>query len=341
MSRDLSDPAYGPHAMQVLLDEVLAALPGEVRVVRDHPEVSVDDNYTRLGYPPDAITRDARYTRYTTPGRMLRSHTTAMVPPALRLLSRDDWADVTLACAGMVFRRDVIDRVHSGTPHQLDLWRITRTRHDLLSWVDTVLGAAVPGLEYRTVPATHPYTTSGIQVDVRVDGQWLEVGEGGAAAAAVLRGAWLPENAHGLAFGLGLDRLLMLRKGVPDIRLLSSTEPRVAAQMLDLAPYRAVSRHPAVVRDVSVAVDPGHDGETLGDVVRAAAGDLVEEVTVLSRTPVAELPAVAVARLGAKTGQQNVLLRLLLRHPTRTLTDAEANRARDAVYAAIVERSSH
>ena len=82
MPRDLSDPTYGPHAMQLLVDDVLAALPGEPRVLRDHPEVSVDDNYTALGYPPDAVTRDARYTRYTGENRMLRSHTTAMVPPA-------------------------------------------------------------------------------------------------------------------------------------------------------------------------------------------------------------------------------------------------------------------
>ncbi|GAA0206937.1 hypothetical protein GCM10010492_00420 [Saccharothrix mutabilis subsp. mutabilis] len=338
MPRDLSDPAQGPHAMQVLLDQILAALRGpEVRLIRENPEVAVEDNYENLGYPPDAITRDARYTRYTAPGRMLRSHTSAMVPPALRVLGTQEWDDVVLACAGMVYRRDTVDRVHSGTPHQLDLWRISRHRADLDELIEVVIGAALPGMRYRTVPAEHPYTTAGRQIDVLVDGSWLEVGECGLAARHVLSRAWLPEEAHGLAMGLGLDRLLMLRKGVPDIRLLSATEPRVASQMLDLTPYRPVSKHPPITRDVSVAVAAEQDGETIGDVVRSVLGDLVEEVVVLSETPVASLPPVAVARLGASVGQKNVLLRLVLRHLTRTLTDEEANAARDAVHAAVHE----
>ncbi|MEU4742632.1 hypothetical protein AB0G02_19510 [Actinosynnema sp. NPDC023658] len=338
MPRDLSDPTYGPHAVQLLVDEILAALPGEPRVLRDPPEVSVDDNYTALGYPPDAITRDARYTRYTGENRMLRSHTTAMVPPALRLLgTRNDWDDVLLAAVGMVYRRDAVDRVHSGTPHQIDLWRISHHRADLDELIDAVVTTAVPGLRYRTTPATHPYTTEGRQVDVLVDGEWLEVAECGLAARHVLRRAWLPDHVHGLALGAGLDRLLMLRKGVPDIRLLSSDDPRVAGQMLDLSPYRPVSKHPPITRDISVAVDSGADSETIGDVVRHVVGDLVEEVAVVSETPVAGLPAAAVDRLGARAGQKNVLLRLVLRHPTRTLTDDEANAARDAAYAAVHE----
>ncbi|MEU5694977.1 hypothetical protein [Actinosynnema sp. NPDC020468] len=340
MNRDLSDPAYGPHALQVLLSDVLDALPGDVRVLRDHPDVSIDDNYTNLGYPPDSVTRNARYTRYTTPGRMLRSHTTAMIPPALRLLGvTDDWDDVLLACVGAVYRRDQVDRVHSGTPHQLDLWRISHSRRSLAELVDVVVTTALPGVRYRTTPAVHPYTTEGVQVDVLVDGEWLEIAEGGLAARHVLDRAWLPSTAHGLALGLGLDRLLMVRKGVPDIRLLSSSEPRVAEQMLDLSPYRVVSRHPAVARDISVAVDPAHDVETLGDLLRDAVGDLVEEVVVLDETPVSALPAAAVTRLGAAPGHKNVLLRLVLRHPTRTLTDEEANTARDAAYAAVHEGS--
>jgi phenylalanyl-tRNA synthetase alpha chain len=338
MPRDLSDATYGPHAMQLLVDRITAALPGELRVLRDHPEVSVDDNYTALGYPPDAITRDARYTRYTGENRMLRSHTTAMVPPALRLLgAQEDWDDVTLACVGMVYRRDAVDRVHSGTPHQLDVWRISHHRADLDELIDTVITAAVPGLRYRTTPASHPYTSAGRQVDVLVDGEWLEVAECGLAARHVLRRAWLPDDVHGLALGLGLDRLLMLRKGVPDIRLLSSDDPRVAAQMLDLTPYRAVSKHPAITRDISVAVDPDADAETIGDVVRTVIGHLVEEVVVVSETPARDLPAAAVARLGARPEQKNVLLRLVLRELTRTLTDDEANAARDAAYAAVHE----
>jgi phenylalanyl-tRNA synthetase alpha chain len=140
--------------------------------------------------------------------------------------------------------------------------------------------------------------------------------------------------------GLGLDRLLMLAKGIEDIRLIRSEDPRVASQMLDLSPYRPVSRHPAVRRDLSVAVGEWSVAEELGDRVREAlgarAGD-VESVDVLSETWAAALPAAARERLGMRRDQKNVLVRITLRAVGRTLTDDEANRLRDEVYAALHE----
>lgn len=339
LPRDLSDPAQGEHAVQLIVDDVLAATrtTADLRVVREDPVTTIADNYTNLGYPPDAITRDARYTRYVDAERVLRSHASAMVPLSLRRLAAegDTWDDVLLACVGAVYRRDAVDRLHTGTPHQLDLWRISRTPRDLDDLVVTAIRAALPDVTLRLVPATHPYTENGSQVDVLLDGRWLEVAECGVAARRVLDGAGLPTTVTGIALGLGLDRLLMLRKGITDIRLLSATDPRIAAQMLDLTPYRQVSRHPPVVRDLSVAVDGQADDETLGDQVRTAIGDLAEEIQVLSETPIEELPPSAAARLGALPGQKNVLLRIVLRDLSRTLSDDEANRARDAVHEAV------
>jgi len=77
-------------------------------------------------------------------------------------------------------------------------------------------------------------------------------------------------------------------KGIPDIRLLRSADPRVACQMLDLASYQPVSPMPAITRDLSVAVSADVDEETLGDRLRDALGAdaaCVEEVRVLSPTP--------------------------------------------------------
>ena len=142
--------------------------------------------------------------------------------------------------------------------------------------------------------------------------------------------------------GLGLDRLLMIAKGIDDIRLIRSEDPRVADQMLDLAPYRPVSRHPPVRRDLSVAVGEWSVAEELGDRVREALGDRaedVEAVEVLSETWAAALPAQARERLGMGPDQKNLVVRITLRAVGRTLTDAEANRLRDAVYAAIHEGS--
>jgi len=142
----------------------------------------------------------------------------------------------------------------------------------------------------------------------------------------------------GLALGLGLDRLLMLAKGLPDVRLLRSADPRVAGQLQDLSVYRAVSAMPPITRDLSVAVGAGDDEETLGDRVRDALGaeaGCVEEVRVLSATACRDLPAAALARLGAAPEQKNLLVRVVLRDLERTLTNADANALRDRIYRAL------
>jgi phenylalanyl-tRNA synthetase alpha chain len=305
----------------------------------------VRDNYDRLHYPPDGVARDARYTRYLGPGTLLRTHTTAMLPGALRLLAASRVEDLLLVCPGLVYRRDCIDRLHTGEPHQMDLWRLwsgaPATVDDLERMTEAVIAASLPEAEdWRTTPAVHPYTEAGRQIDVRMGDAWIEIGECGLASPEVLTEAGLAPEVTGLAMGLGLDRLLMVRKGIDDIRLLRAEDPRIRGQLQDLAPYRPVSRQPPVTRDMSIAVDAGVDAEGLGDRVRVLLGDdspCVEELAVRSRTPYAELPAAARARMGMLPSQDNVLLRLVLRHPDRTLTRAEANALRDRVYLGLHE----
>ena len=331
--RDLTDPSQGPHAMQLLLEHIHAAMPVPVRVHRAPPIVSIADNYDRLGYPPDGAARDARYTRYVCDTALLRTQTSAMVPPLLATVD----GDVVLSCPGLVYRRDVIDRLHVGEPHQVDLWRVAQTplgERDLDEMIAAVVGAALPGARWRARPAIHPYTRCGRQIDVEYAGEWIEIGECGLAALVE----------HGLAMGLGLDRLLMLRKGIDDIRLLRATDPRIAEQMLDLAPYRPVSAMPPVRRDLSIAVDNPLDAEQLGDVIRAELGDradLLEAVELLSSTPAPLLPPAAVARLGITPHQHNLLVRVTLRALDRTLTHDECNALRDDIYAALHRGTVH
>ena len=347
--RDLSDPGEGPHAIQILTGRAVEALSRawscEVRWCPGPKVVPVADNYDRLGYAADAITREARYTRYVSTQEMLRSHSSAMVPPALRQLAQDQLArdpgdDVLLVCPGMVYRRDAIDWQHSGTPHQLDLWRITRqamTDADMDEMISCLLAALVPDLPYRQQARSHPYTRHGRQVDVRHEGRWVEVWECGRAHPDVLAAAGLAGHS-GLALGMGLDRVLMLIKGIPDIRLLRSADSRIADQMRDLARYRPVSSMPPITRDLSVAVNADEDEETLGDRVRDALGDdapCVEEVRVLSATACDQLPAAAARRLGAQPGQKNLLVRVVLRDLEKTLTNEAANSLRDRIYLAI------
>ncbi len=344
--RDLTDPEAGPHAIQLLVDLAVDALASvwkcQVRVERGPRVVPLTDNYDRLRYPAAAVTRDARYTRYVDENHVLRSHATAMVPPALVRLAADPADDVLLVCPGITYRRDAIDRLHTGTPHQLDLWRITRRQigeGHMREMLHVLVDALAPGREWRSEPRQHPYTLHGRQVDVADDDEWVEVWECGLAHPQVLAGAGL-DGWSGLALGMGLDRLLMLRKGIPEIRLLRSGDPRIAGQMNDLAPYRPVSNLPAVTRDLSVAIPGDADTEQLGDRVRDALGDqadLLEAVTIVSEEAYVDLPAGARERLGMKDTQKNVLVRIVIRPSDRTLTDAEANRLRDRVYQAIHE----
>jgi len=352
--RDLTDPTQGPHAMQELCDALVGALAAgwgaSVRMGRGSPVVTARDNYDRLYYPADGVARDERYTRWIGPGVLLRSQTYAAIPPALDALAAEPgWRDVLLVCPGLVYRRDCIDRHHVGEPHQVDLWRIRRGGAlgdaDLRAMIGAVVGAALPGCRWRAIPSTHPYTERGLQIDAAADDgdAWLEIGECGLAAPRVLADAGLAD-ATGLAMGLGLDRLVMLRKQIPDIRLLRARDPRIADQMLDLAPYRPVSAMPPIARDLSIAVDAGDTVEDLGDRVRAALGDraaAVESVAVVTRTDHDALPAAARARIGLSPGQHNLLVRVVLRDLERTLTAPEANALRDRIYAALPRGAAH
>ncbi|HET6333503.1 MAG TPA: hypothetical protein VFG30_09840 [Polyangiales bacterium] len=344
--RDLTDETSGQHALQLLIHNAVHALRDrwscEVRVERHNPIVSLSDNYDRLHYPPGGAARNARYTRYVSETSVLRTQTSAMIPASLRRIAAEPPDDMLLVCPGLVYRRDSIDRLHTAEPHQLDLWRITRTRSltscDLQRMIELVVTALLPDRELRTVPAVHPYTLEGLQIDVRQGDAWIEIGECGLALPALLTENGHPHPANGLAMGLGLDRILMLRKGLDDIRLLRSTNPRVTSQMSDLTPYREVSSMPAVQRDLSLVVASDVDAEQLGDGVRAALGDrcdVIESIEVRAETDYATLPAAAVRRLGIEPGQKNLLLRVVLRAIDRTLTHAECNRLRDEIYAAL------
>jgi phenylalanyl-tRNA synthetase alpha chain len=346
--RDLTDPATGPHAVQLVVqrieDHLSAAWGLPVRRDTGPRVVSVADNYDALGYTSDAITRDSRYTRYCGAGTMLRSHTTARIPQLLPNVT----SEIVLSVPGICYRRDSIDRRHTSTPHQLDVWRIrpagmALTEADLQELAGLVAAAVLPGRRWWTVPSRHPYTTAGREIYVEDEAGPVEIGECGLAHPRLLAAAGLA-GGSGLAMGLGLDRLVMLAKHIPDIRLLRSDDPRVAGQMLDLAPYQPVSRMPGTTRDLSLAIASDMDLELIGDQVREDLGpdaDAIEDIQVMQRTAYEALPEAAIVRMGMRPGQDNVLLRLILRHPTRTLTGEQANAIRDLTYRGLHQGTAH
>ncbi len=345
--QDLSNPNDGPHAMQILINEILDLLKLNwqctVKIYRENPIVSVEDNYDRLHYPNDGASRDKRYTRYVCDTALLRTQGSAMVPNAMKEISLDLKDDILIAMPGLTYRRDCVDRIHSAEPHHLDLWRLKKNcelnNDDLMSMIDICMSGAIPGVKWRVTPSQHPYTLDGVQIDALWNDMWIEVGECGLAHPDIIKENIANSNSvSGLAMGLGLDRLLMVRKNIPDIRLLRSNEPRVSSQMLDLAVYKPVSLMPPVIRDLSIVLDSDMNDDDIGDIVRESLKEnveIIEMVETLSQTSYDELPEAAKNRLGISPTQKNILLRVILRALDRTLTTEECNQYRDIIYAAL------
>lgn len=347
--RDLTNPADGQHAMQIIIDDIIHALQNtwecSIKIHRESPIVSIQENYDNLRYPTDGAARDARYTRYVCDTALLRTQTSAMIPKALQSIAGNLPNDILLACPGLVYRRDSIDRLHTGEPHQMDLWRISQikklTNIDLNEMIEIIVSTILPGIKWRTEERIHPYTLEGLQIDVYYNSEWVEIGECGLAHPEIIaQNIPTIKNVTGLAVGLGLDRILMLRKNIHDIRLLRSNDPRIVLQMNDLLPYKEVSLMPPVTRDLSIVLDEDTTGDDLGDRVREALtheADIVETVKMISQTLYNDLPETAIKRLGIRAGQKNILLRIILRALDRTLTHEECNQYRDRIYAALHE----
>lgn len=345
--RDLSNPTDGSHAMQILVNEVLEALTKswqcQVKTYRENPIVSIEDNYDRLNYPKDGASRDARYTRYVCDTALLRTQGSAMVPNAMQEVSSELPDDILLAMPGLTYRRDCVDRIHSAEPHHLDLWRLKKdsqlNNDDLMNMIDICMGSAIPGIKWRVIPSPHPYTQNGVQIDALWNDKWIEVGECGLAHPQIIKENIRDyDGVSGLAMGLGLDRLLMVRKNIPDIRLLRSNDLRISSQMEDLSCYKPVSLMPPVTRDLSIVLDDDMTDDDIGDIVRESLqenAEIVELVETLSQTPYQELPEAAQKRLGISPSQKNILLRVVLRALDRTLTTEECNQYRDQIYEAL------
>src|ERR1039458_8252573 len=161
--RDLTRAEDGLHCMQLLVSAVTSSLASkwqtETILHRGPRVVSVHDNYDALGYPPHGAARDARYTRYVDQGHLLRTQTSAAIPPALHDLAQERPREALIASPGLVWRRDVVDRLHLGELHQLDLWRISAqemTDAHLEEMMATVVEALLPGAPWRANEAPPP-----------------------------------------------------------------------------------------------------------------------------------------------------------------------------------------
>lgn len=337
-----------PHAIKMIYEKVEAYIrhthpDSRIIVHRASPIVTVEDNYDNLLIAKDNISRSSTYTHYVDHDHILLTHDTAYIPGILRgLATHDDWDDVVILTPALVHRRDVSDKKHLSAIHMLGIWRVVKNRtiirDDLQAVVRGVAAVAAPGWKLRIVDTPHPYTKEGMEVNATNGDRDIEILECGLINDQILANAGLdPKVYSGWASGMGLDRLVMTLKDVPDVRYLRSANPRIAVQMTNLDPYVEVSNQPSIIRDMSYSVPQTYVEEDISADIREALGDALdtlEEVEILSETPYATLPAVARERLGCQPDQKNVLVRVTLRHLERSITNDEAN----GIYARIYGR---
>ncbi len=242
-----------PHVLAQIRDELLDVFHGLGYSVYTSPEVELESyNFGKLNFADDHPARDAHDTYFVSPGVVLRTHTS---PGWVRAMEERK-PPLRLVFPGRVFRAEQIDASHMDQFHQIDGLYVDRdvSMADLKSTLAT-FARAIYGADVRTrfIPIYFPFVEPGAQLDVSCvicggsgavkDGAgekrcsvckgsgWLEVLGAGMVHPNVFRAVgYDPEEVTGFAFGIGLERLAMLRYGIPEIRLFLENDLRFLNQ---------------------------------------------------------------------------------------------------------------
>jgi phenylalanyl-tRNA synthetase alpha chain len=192
---------------------------------------------------------------------------------------------------GKVYRKDEIDRNHMNVFHQIDGWYLAPKAMKTIGQTDLeealkniAIAVFGPDVKYRLNKDTFPYTDPSLEMEVEVNGTWVETVGCGVVKGSVLKKLGVdPKNYTGWAFGFGLERLAIVSMNLPDIRLLWSTDERVKKQLVLGHEFREVSKYPPVVRDISFVVPKSFVPNNYFDLVRDIAGGMVEEVELIDK----------------------------------------------------------
>ena len=203
--------------------------------VASGPEIEDDYyNFTSLNQPEDHPARSMHDTFYLEGEQhLLRTHTS---PIQIRYMEEHE-PPIRIVAPGRVYRVDS-DATHSPMFHQIEgLWVDDRaTFADLKGTVREFLRRFFENddLEVRFRPSYFPFTEPSAEIDMTFKDGWLEIGGCGMVHPKVLRNVNIDtERFQGFAFGMGLDRLAMLRYGVSDLRLFFENDLRFLSQFSD------------------------------------------------------------------------------------------------------------
>jgi phenylalanyl-tRNA synthetase alpha chain len=200
--------------------------------VADGPEIETDyHNFTALNQPENHPARSMHDTFYLADGEhLLRTHTS---PIQIRYMEQHR-PPIKIIAPGRVYRRDS-DATHSPMFHQIEgLWvdeRITFAdlKGVLIEFLRKFFERA--DLKVRFRPSFFPFTEPSAEIDMSFGDGWLEMGGAGMVHPSVLKNVNIDsESFQGFAFGMGADRLTMLRYGVNDLRLFFENDLRFLRQ---------------------------------------------------------------------------------------------------------------
>jgi phenylalanyl-tRNA synthetase alpha chain len=205
--------------------------------VADGPEIESDwYNFTALRMPPDHPSRSMQDTFYIAgTDHVLRTQTS---PVQIRYMETHK-PPIRIICPGRVYRNDH-DATHSPMFHQIEgLWidegiSLADLKSTVTDFCRAFFEREEIGIRFR--PSYFPFVEPGVEIDMewsRRDGEvtYLEIAGAGVVHPDVLRNGGIdPERYSGFAFGMGLDRLAMLKYGVDDLRLFFENDLKFLAQ---------------------------------------------------------------------------------------------------------------
>lgn len=197
------------------------------------PDIETErNNFDALNIPPHHPARETADTFWLSQNLLLRTHTS---PSQIRHLLAHK-PPCRIISPGKVYRFEAIDASHNIEFWQLEGLAVAQNINfaNLLDIIRVFLKEFFKekDLKIRIRPSYYPFVEPGIDVDLSFDGKkWLEVAGAGMIHPNVFKNTKLnPENWQGFAFGIGIDRLIMLKYKIPDIRLLHSADLRFLKQ---------------------------------------------------------------------------------------------------------------
>lgn len=295
----------------------------------------IDVSFDLFDFPVNHPTRSKSDTYYIDDKNILRTQTTVMWYYYLLNSNAKERMEQGKAVGcfsyGKVYRKDEIDRNHMNVFHQMDGWYLAPKDEKVINQkdlekvlADIAIAVFGPNIKYRFNPDSFPYTDPSIEMEVEINGRWIEVLGSGVVKGSVLEKFGIDSSKwNGWAFGFGLERLAIISMELPDIRLLWSDDERVKKQLKLGNKYKEVSKFPPITRDISFIVKDDFVPNDYFELIRDIGGDLVEEVKLLDKYENEE-------KFGK--GKVSYTYRIIYRSIERTLTSDEIDAFQKKIY---------